>query len=143
MFQERICGNRQVRSRKSRKEAQKVNELGYFGIKRLFPNASKDLIAANTQIQPAESECDQAPALGGPAEREETCVGSITLRYRFYRVRPQDPENAAASTKDLTDGIRRCGLIPGDDPWQVRLEVEQVKVKTFHHEKTVIEIIWP
>lgn len=70
-------------------------------------------------------------------------VGRIGVRYVLHRVRPYDPENACAGTKDLTDGLRRSGLIPEDNPWTISLTVDQVKVRHYHEEKTEIFVTYP
>jgi hypothetical protein len=45
-----------------------------------------------------------------------------------------------ASIKDLLDGLQHAGILYGDKEGQVRLEVEQVKVKQYSEESTIIEI---
>jgi hypothetical protein len=87
-----------------------------------------------------ELEFYQAPALGGPVQRKAKSVPRITVRFVGYRVRPLDPDNFAGSVKDLLDGLRHAGLIPGDEPWKIRLETEQEKVAHYAQEKTVISI---
>ncbi len=82
----------------------------------------------------------QTPTLERSNEGEKERLPSVTVRFRGYRVRPLDPDNFAGSVKDLLDGLRHAGLIPGDEPWNIRLETEQVKVDHFAEEKTVIEI---
>lgn len=47
------------------------------------------------------------------------------------------------STKNLLDGLRHAGLLPEDNPWTIKLQVEQEKVKGFDNEKTEIEINYP
>ena len=114
---------------------------------RIFPLASRATVEANADLQSAEHEYNHAPTLGCAAKGEEIRMGStagrIILSYHFYRVRPQDPDNAAASTKNITDGLRRCGLIHGDEPWKICLEVEQTKVGSFQEERTELQIIYP
>ncbi len=82
----------------------------------------------------------QAAALGKAIRGEEAGTPRATVRFTGYRVRPLDPDNFAGSVKDLLDGLRHAALIPGDEPWRIRLETEQVRVRTFAQEKTVIEI---
>ncbi len=82
-------------------------------------------------------------ALGATVHGEEKSDGRISVRFVGYRIRPLDPDNFAASVKDLLDGIRHSGLISGDDPTRIRLETEQVKVKHKFLERTEIEIHFP
>lgn len=111
--------------------------------KRLFPNASRSTLEANHKLSDTEPQYNQEEALGGPAEGEETSLGRTYVRFTGYRVRPLDPDNFAGSIKDLLDGLRHAHLIRGDEPWKIILQTDQIKVKTFAQECTVIEIIWP
>lgn len=108
--------------------------------RRLFPNASRSLFEANCPVSDAEPEPDKGPALANKHAREGTGVPSITVRFIGFRVRPLDPDNFAGSVKDLLDGLRHAALIPGDEPWRIRLETAQVRVGTFKEERTEIVI---
>lgn len=88
-------------------------------------------------------ESDQATALDSAIQRKTESVRRTLIRFTGFRVRPLDPDNFAGSVKDLLDGLTRSGLIHGDEPWRIILETEQVKVKSFAQEKTVIEITKP
>jgi Holliday junction resolvase RusA-like endonuclease len=92
-------------------------------------------------------EQNYAPALGSAIQRKKDglglAVGRIEVRFTLFRVRCLDPDNAAASTKNLLDGLRHSGLLSEDNPWTIRLQVEQEKVKSFDQEKTEIEINYP
>lgn len=83
---------------------------------------------------------DQAEPLGKATKGKEQSIPRIRVRFTGYRVRPLDPDNFAGSCKDLLDGLRHAGLIPGDEPWRIILETDQVRVGAFKEEKTVIEI---
>jgi hypothetical protein len=54
-----------------------------------------------------------------------------------------DPDNFAGSCKDLLDGCRHAGLIPGDEPWRIIYETAQEQVKSYAQERTLIEIKTP
>lgn len=95
----------------------------------------------NSPLPDAEPQCDQAPALGGPGQRKENRDGRIVVRFTGYRVSPLDPDNFAGSVKDLLDGCRHAGLIPGDEPWTIILQTEQVRVAYYAQERTELEII--
>ena len=97
--------------------------------------------ACNTsEIPNTQPERDEAPALGRPIQGEASRIPRIIVRFAGYRVKPLDPDNYAGSVKDLLDGLRHAGLIPGDEPWRITLETEQEKVAHYADEKTVIEI---
>lgn len=113
---------------------------------------SRAFIAANPhlyghlsppQIPDAQPERHEAAALGraepGKAQgMERTCI-----RFVGRRVRPLDPDNFAASVKDLLDGLRHAGAITGDEPWRIILETEQEKVSSYKDEETLITITYP
>jgi hypothetical protein len=88
----------------------------------------------------AESQRDKASALGATGSGEKESVPRTVVRFTGYRVRPLDPDNFAGSVKDLLDGLRHSGIIHGDEPWRIRLETEQVRVRSFKEERTVIEV---
>lgn len=81
-----------------------------------------------------------ASALVRATPRKTGGVPRVTVRFIGRRVRPLDPDNFAGSCKDLLDGLRHAGLISGDEPWRIRLETEQVRVRSFAEEMTVVEI---
>ena len=117
-----------------------------------FPNASKSFIQANatktnSPIQNTITKQNNAPTLGCSIQGKKAglglATGRIEVRFTLFRVRCLDPDNAAASTKNLLDGLRHSGLLPEDNPWTIKLQVEQEKVKGFDNEKTEIEINYP
>lgn len=112
-------------------------------LKTLFPKASEDFINANHSIQPAESEPAAGDALGRPDKGKEESKRRVALRYRIFRVRPQDTDNSYGSTKQITDALVLSGLIQGDDPTQITTIVEQEKVAHFTQERVEIKITWP
>jgi hypothetical protein len=116
-------------------------------LQKQFPNASKSFLAINARDYPIdskiphpESKRHQKAALGTAVRGKEKGVGRTVVSFTGYRVRPLDPDGFAGSIKDLLDGCRRAGLIVDDSFWHVRLITDQVKVKSFKQEKTVIEI---
>lgn len=120
-------------------------------LKLMFPWGSSDFFKANLEhaiktrgkIQDPNPKHYEAIPLDETVFGKEEGMGRVTVRYRLCRVRPLDADNATGSTKDLTDGLCRCGLIPGDDPTQITLIVEQEKVDHYSEERTVVEIEWP
>jgi hypothetical protein len=81
--------------------------------------------------------------LGGTAPGGQKGEDRARVRFTGYRVRPLDPDNFAGSVKALLDGCRYAGLIDGDEPWKIILETDQVRVRTFAEEKTVIVLDLP
>lgn len=112
-------------------------------LRRIFPNASKSVLAANSEVSHAEPERDKGPALGRAVPGKKESMERITVRFIGYRVRPLDPDNFSGSVKDLLDGLRHCKLLPGDEPWQIKLETEQEKVGSYSEERTEILITYP
>lgn len=112
-------------------------------LKYLFPRGSKEFHRLNPQISPSKSEPDKTKALGGSEKREIEGMGRVKVRYCGFFVRLQDPENFSASTKDCTDGLRRCGLIYDDDPENIELITTQKRVSTFDKERLEITITYP
>lgn len=83
------------------------------------------------------------PPLAAGIQREAEGFQRTVVRFTGFYVRPLDPDNFAGSIKDLLDGLRHAGLIPGDEWWQIRLETDQVKVATKKEERTEIVIVTP
>src|SRR6266404_3872905 len=110
-----------------------------MNLKALFPHGSNGFFTANhqieNQIQPSESQPALADALGAKDKREKTSCGRVALRYRIFRVRPQDIDNAYGSTKQITDALVLSGLIQNDDPTQIKTTIEQEKVAHFANER--------
>jgi hypothetical protein len=117
-------------------------------LRSIFPRGSKSFFEANEtktipKLPHPDSKHYEATPLDRVAKRKEESLGRITLCYRLRRVRPLDPDNAQGSTKDLTDGLCRCGLLPGDNPTQITLIVEQERVARYSEEGTEIELTYP
>lgn len=64
----------------------------------------------------------------------------IVVRIASFRRRLLDPDNLTGGTKYFVDSARYAGLIPGDRPDQITLEVSQHKVSRKEEERTEIEI---
>lgn len=120
-----------------------LKNLSPAQIRITFPNASHSTLAANGALPNPKPEHHEETALGATVCREEESAARITVRFTGYRVRPLDPDNFAGSVKDLLDGLRHAHLIPGDEPWKIKLETEQRRVASFDEERTDIEIAWP
>ena len=103
----------------------------------------KDDHRANSLLPDTKPKCPTKEPLGQAEAGEATIMGRIALRITGYRARPLDPDGFAGGCKQIIDGLRQASLLPEDDPWTVRLQTEQVKVKTKAEEKTVIRITYP
>lgn len=104
------------------------------------PKKAKNETGHHRQIPDSQPQPKPRPALEQAVSGKTKGIPRVTVRITGFRVRPLDPDNFAGSTKDAIDGLRHAGLIPGDEPWRIKLETEQEKVATFAEEKTVIEI---
>lgn len=65
----------------------------------------------------------------------------IVLRITCYRVSLQDPDNGLF--KPLVDQLRYAAIIPEDNHTTIKLETDQVRVKTKKEEGTKVEVIYP
>ncbi len=97
----------------------------------------------HSPLPDAKPERDKAAALGAAIQGEAKGIQRVVVRFTGYRVRPLDPDNFAGSIKDLLDGLRHSGILHGDEPWRIKLETEQEKVKSYDQERTEIEIVYP
>jgi hypothetical protein len=114
-----------------------------LNLQSLFPRASSSFLDLNRSISSAKPEHKDAESLGETVPGKEKGMGRVTLRITGFLVRPQDPDNFAAANKDIIDGLRRCGLIHGDEPWRIKLITEQERVAHFIEERLEVKITWP
>lgn len=118
-----------------------------MNLQSLFPHGSNAFFQANTktnsEVPPAKSQRPVRKTLVSNAQGKNESMGRVTLRYTCRFVRPRDTDNLVGSTKALTDGLRRCGLLQNDDPASLRLIVEQEKVEHYDQEHIEIELIYP
>jgi hypothetical protein len=98
---------------------------------------------ARRALQNPQPQRDQELPLGRGDAGKAGGLPKIVVRFIGCRVRPLDPDNFAGSVKDLLDGLRHAGLIPGDEPWKIKLETEQRRVQSLDEEVTQIEIEFP
>ena len=104
----------------------------------LYPKAHETV--PHRPLSHTEPQRDSSPALDRLAEGKETGLRRIAVSFTGYRVNPLDPDNFAGSVKDLLDGLRKAGLIHGDEWKRIRLRTEQVQVRHYRDERTLIEI---
>lgn len=113
---------------------------------RRFPHISKSALRLNAEavsgVPDAEPQRDPAKPLADVAEGEGEIVGRVRVKFTLCRVQPLDPESAAGSTKDLTDGLRHAGLLQDDNPYEITLETAQAKVAKYSQERTEIVITY-
>ena len=99
---------------------------------------------ARARLQSPEPQRAPEPTLvPGPVPGKTSCHGRVIVRITDLRVRPTDPDNLAGGCKALLDCLRYAGLIPDDNPAQIKLEVESQKVRKRSSEKTIVELIYP
>ncbi len=77
----------------------------------------------------------------GQTQGEEKNPSRIAVCITSFRQRLLDPDNLIGGTKSFVDGLRYSGVLPGDSPDKIVLEVSQVKVKNKSDERTEIEVI--
>jgi len=113
-------------------------------IRRRFPRASADFIAANVDagLQSAQPKPLPADALDQPTKGGHQGSGRVVVRITLCRVRVTDLDNAYGGLKPLVDALVLCELIDDDDPSAIRLEVRQQKVGRLADQKTKIELIY-
>jgi hypothetical protein len=113
------------------------------GLDSLFVRASHSFREANPALFASKPQRSPRKALGRKMAGTKQSHERIVLRYRLCRCRFQDPDNAYAATKTLTDLLCRAGILPDDSAAKIRLEVEQQKVFHRADEGTEITISWP
>ena len=122
-----------------------MNESHKQRIKAIFPHASKEFLDLNLGfgIRPkADKPAARAP-LERPVGGKEKGDERISLKYVLYRVRLLDPDALHGATKVCTDCLQQIGLIPGDGPEQINLEVRQEKVAHRNEQRTTLKIVYP
>ena len=70
-------------------------------------------------------------------------MGRVVVRFTCFRTRLLDWDNNAASLKDIIDGLRHAHAFVDDSERYIKIEAEQIKVRTRAEQKTVIEIVYP
>jgi hypothetical protein len=104
------------------------------------PQLSSSENPSRRPLLPAKLKQKLARALDRELPGTKESVERVSVRFVGYRLQPLDPDNFAGSLKNLIDGLRHAKLIPGDEPWRITLETEQVKVTRRREERTEIFI---
>ena len=114
-------------------------------IRALFPHASDEFLSLNLGFGLRAKADKPTPreTLERPVEGKEKSDGRISLCYVLYRVRLLDPDAIDQTTKVCTDCLCEIGLIPGDGPEQIKLDVTQVKVAHMNEQRTTLKITYP
>lgn len=112
-------------------------------IARLFPHASKSLLAANAHDYGSGKAAEPQPAdrkqpLARNRAPEKTGADRFHLRIVSVRKRLCDPDNIVA--KWTIDALRYAGIIPDDTPEILTLEITQRKRAKGEAEHTLIEL---
>jgi hypothetical protein len=111
-------------------------------LKRLFPNASRSLVAANSELPHTKPQQHKAEPLPKASPRKEQSTQIPHVCFILRRCSLLDVDAKWASVKDLLDGLQRAGLISGDKEGEITLEVRQEKVSHRPQERTEIEITY-
>jgi len=98
--------------------------------------------SAGTKLPAAEPQQNTPSPLVKTETRKIESHSGIGVSIAIHRCRLLDADNAWGGSKALTDCLVAIGLLPGDSPSDIDLNVEQIKVSGHAAEKTVIEIIW-
>lgn len=115
--------------------------LDSLQIRQLFPNASKSCLAANPENprQVAKPERTDRPSeLALARKAEKTGTERVHIRFTSVRKRLLDPDNVIP--KWTLDALRYAGVIRGDEPEKITLEVAQRKAEKGETEHTLVEI---
>jgi hypothetical protein len=107
------------------------------------PQLSTDENQTGRSVRGKAHQSKRKNALGSKVSGTEEGLDRPIVRFVGYRVRPCDPDGFPRSCKDLLDGLHHAGIIHGDEPWNIILQTEQVKVRSTSEERTEIEIITP
>ncbi len=122
-----------------------MNENDRQRIKALFPHASVDFLDANIGfgLCPKADQPAARPPLERPVGGKEKSDDRISVSYVLYRLRLLDPDSIDQTTKVCTDCLCQIGLIPGDGPDHIKLEVTQEKVAHRNEQRTKLTITYP
>lgn len=122
-------------------------------IRRLFPNASRSLIAANAgdpelpleiegrrEVAPVRAKLERSAGHGalGEGQAQEGDSGRFLVRVTSVRRRLIDEDNLCE--KYVVDCCRYSGLLPNDGPGTTKIEVGQRKAGKEEAEHTIVEI---
>ncbi len=109
-------------------------------IRRRFPNASRDVFAANAPGagESSKLECPASKGTLATIKAQEVDPRSFFVRITSIRKRLLDEDNLAS--KYHTDCLRYAGLLPSDAPAQTRIETRQRKTNKGEEEHTVVEL---
>ena len=97
--------------------------------------------ADRTKLPAAEPEQNAPSPLVKKEARKVENLPRVSVSIGIHRCRLLDSDNAWGGSKALIDCLVAIGLLPGDSPSDIDLNVQQVKVLAPWREGTVIEII--
>jgi hypothetical protein len=115
--------------------------LDSLQLRQLFPNASKSCLAANPENPRPVAKPqlpDRAGELALARKAEKARSDRVHIRFTSVRKRLLDPDNVIP--KWTLDALRYAGVIRGDEPEKITLEVTQRKVAKGEEEHTLVEI---
>jgi len=121
-------------------------------IRRLFPNASKSIIAANAQDYgkphidtglPPSQHSQPTATLAATRKGKTQGARRPHVCFTLCRCSLLDWDAKYGVLKDLLDGLVIAQLLPGDREDQITGECNQIKAKSRKDEKTIITITYP
>lgn len=103
-------------------------------------NENKSILKANDNIEVSSAELKHDPreTPNGIGKDKASNTKRYAVSFKIYRVRKLDPDNTLV--KWHVDSLRYAGIIPNDTEESISLKIEQIKVKSYKDQKTVIEI---
>lgn len=126
-------------------------------LKRLFPHASKSVLAANSgdygagkpeaviPVKDSRKAAESERAVKGEGQQLAGCIeakkgspGRLHLKFISVRKRACDPDNLVP--KWTIDCLRYCGIIKDDTSEHITLETTQQKCCKGEEEHTVLEV---
>ena len=96
--------------------------------------------APRAKLPPAEPKQNAPRPLVKKETRKAENPARVGCNIRIHTARLFDADNAWGSVKQLVDCLCKVGLLPGDSPSDIDLNVEQVEVTNRAYQKTVVEI---
>lgn len=97
-------------------------------------------LAARTKVPSAQPEQNTASPLVKTETGKAENIPRVSVSIGIHRCRLLDSDNAWGGSKALVDCLVTVGLLPGDSPSDIDLNVEQFEVTNRAYQKTVVEI---
>lgn len=99
-----------------------------------------DLEALAAKLSNTKPKSNEVRALDKGTKAKAGMLAKSGVCITRFSTGSLDEDNLYGSAKSLLDGLRQAGLIPGDSPKEIDLEVKQVKVNHRKEQGTEIMI---